>query len=805
MTSSPDLADSAPRRIPGLRSNHLEDLRRSGLTDSTVESWGCFSINPQNTALLKPFAKDVTVPGLALPILPPGSLKTVGFAYKPDDPRKLVKNGRIRTCKYELPRRGINRIHVPRAAQYLFRPPDGREGPMRLVITEGQKKAEKAAQEGIGCIAVFGVWSWLDNFGGLSVPIGQLADIDWPRYLVELCFDSDAVTNPNVRRAEQALARWLRSRGAAKVSIVRLPAGEAESRVGLDDYLVIHSVQEFEALPRLDNDQLPLEDAVEMLTLETEKKERNATLARIIAEETDLAEQERLLKKAAKRTGISLRSISNSAKVEATRLRTEKRKDEPSQRLTPEEVEKAREKRKAAVEAILDEAQRAVTLRAQTWTREQLVYVCAFGGTRAVLLNSDGEAVSAAGLPEGVTITQPPPDRSPISPDGVRRFTAGENVVARTLFGDLSNFFARHAIFKHPSVAPALALWTMGSYLYNLLNYYGYLWFTSLGPSHGKSLVEKILSILCFNATPSITVPTAATLFRDTEANAGTLILDEIENLDPEKKGDVLAILNAGFERGDIVPRSVPAGDGWVTRSFSVYCPKAIAGISYLPRTLHTRVFQIEMPKKKPNEKVDNFEPDRLASLAERMRDDQAIFALRNANKIAEMYVGRSELVLRGGDSEGRPLLDDRLRDILAPLYALAAVVDHEAGSLVATPALDAFAAVQAGWRNSDPASDDYAIAAHALFDWASPRWQGGKVVIKTAAATELFKSVEIDWVTEPARAKSLLRKLGGQNRSVWWMEQTIRGYVFIQSELQDLVDRHPIPTEVHLCVEEKR
>src|SRR5438309_771787 len=119
------------------------------------------------------------------------------------------------------------------------------------------------------------------------------------------------------------------------------------------------------------------------------------------------------------------------------------------------------------------------------------------------------------------------------------------------------------------------------------------------------------------------------------------------------------------------------------------------------------------------------------------------------------------------------------------PLYAVAAVIDHEAGHLVATPRLDEFAAMQAGSRNSDPASDDWAVAAHALFDWATPRWQDGKVVIKTAEAIELFKSAEIDWVTDSARAKSLLRKLGGQNRTIWRMERSIRGYVFYQSELQ--------------------
>ena len=32
-----------------------------------------------------------------------------------------------------------------------------------LVVTEGEKKAAKAVQEGIHCVAVQGVWSWADS------------------------------------------------------------------------------------------------------------------------------------------------------------------------------------------------------------------------------------------------------------------------------------------------------------------------------------------------------------------------------------------------------------------------------------------------------------------------------------------------------------------------------------------------------------------------------------------------------------------------------------------------------------------
>jgi hypothetical protein len=275
------------------------------------------------------------------------------------------------------------------------------------------------------------------------------------------------------------------------------------------------------------------------------------------------------------------------------------------------------------------------------------------------------------------------------------------------------------------------------------------------------------------------------------------MILDEIEGLDPERKGDVIAILNAGFERGGSVPRMIPQGDKWKTRRFNVYCPKAIAGLSRLPRTLETRVFQIAMPKRKPTEKIDPFEPDRLIKWAKTMQDDQAIFALRHATQIAEVYAARSELIPTGLGA------DDRLRDILAPLYALAAIIDREAGELVATPGLDQFAAWQAHLRGSDTSADGNAVAAHALFDWWERRGSSGSVVIRTEEAVALFKSVDIE--IDLRMTKALLRSLGGRNGAAWRDGRTIRGYVFDWAELQDLVDRHPLPREAAPCGEEKR
>src|SRR5262249_38052540 len=155
-------------------------------------------------------------------------------------------------------------------------------------------------------------------------------------------------------------------------------------------------------------------------------------------------------------------------------------------------------------------------------------------------------------------------------------------------------------------------------------------------------------------------------------------------------------------------------------RTFEVYSPKVVAGISQIPRVLQTRAFQIEMRKKKKGEATSSFQPDRLVRWSEQMRDTLALFALRNARCIAQEYGARDRLD-QIADTDGKPVCDDRLRDILAPIYAMAAIVDREAGHTLASSAVDSFAVIQAKGRNSD-GGGDYALAAHALFNWAKLR-----------------------------------------------------------------------------------
>jgi hypothetical protein len=786
------------KSCPRLSPKHRKTLQGYGLNDSTIDAWGCYSVSGADLRA-RGFAMAVEPPGIALPILPPGRRKAHGFMYKPDNPRQLEKkNGKVRICKYEHAVGALNHVHVPRSVQKkLF--DEGHAYPRTLVITEGPIKAEKAAQEGIDCVALLGVWNWRQKFGNESVPIEDLSKIPWGRFdAVEICFDSDAATNPHVRKAELALGAYLQKRGAENVFIVRLPPEEDGSKVGLDDYLRVHSAKDYKKLPRLPLDVEPaLTELVANLTPETEKKERNSVLGRIADEEHDPGEQERLLKLSARLTRIPLRALRTSAQAEAARIQAKRRQDQAKQPpLSGEQAREAAKKRQeainAAVESILNRAHETVTLRTQNNLDGDLSYVTAFGEAGSLFVCATG-VMPVTSLPENYRITEPPPDASVMSADGIRRLQNGEEISAVELFKALQNFIGRRVIFTHECIPPVLALWLMGTYCYVLFNYFGYVWLTSLVPGCGKTLVEKILSLVAFSATSPLVDPTPATVFRDIEANCSTFILDEVEGLDPEKKGELLGILNAGFERGAKVRRMIPAGEGWSVKAFDVYGPKVIAGINQIPRPLQTRSFRTEMRKKKNTEEIKPLHPDQLGKWTSNRRDDMAIFALRNAKKIAELYHQRNNLVPQGS-RDGKIIFDDRLRDIFAPLYVLADLVDEQAGELVATPRVYDFLKLQAGARDAEGAGD-YVLAAHAVWNWAEEKWDGnGKALIQTHEAKTLFAEAEIDWAaTELAKTKSLLRKLGGVNASLWWKGKTVRGYVFSKPELQDLVERNPV------------
>ena len=232
-------APEAGRLADRLSAGHFVDLRRSGLTNETIAAAELRSLSAADAAVL--MCRDDVGGGLAIPY--PDCVFSDGAPYvrvRLDDPL-TAKDGS--TVRYLTKKGERNRLYTP-----AILPTDAPSNPtVPLAIVEGEKKALKGCQERIPTVGLAGVWSWKTKVEGRSVPLPDLDDIAWQGRPVVIAFDSDSQTNSSVQKAQAALATELSARGA-RVRIPRLPPGPNGEKVGLDDYLVTHSAEEFRAL-----------------------------------------------------------------------------------------------------------------------------------------------------------------------------------------------------------------------------------------------------------------------------------------------------------------------------------------------------------------------------------------------------------------------------------------------------------------------------------------------------------------------------------------------------------------------------
>ncbi|PHQ35167.1 hypothetical protein CEE69_12210 [Rhodopirellula bahusiensis] len=234
--------------IEGLRSHHVDDLVRSGLTVQTITEAGLYSIDdPAEISRKLNWAAPANRlgPALAFPFIDLATKKLNGFTrLKPDTPRK---NKRGKTNKYEQPAGESHRAYFPFGCLSAIETPGEMIG-----IIEGEKKALAATQSGLPALSTSGVWGWTkkrkkDSRGkaiGKRLLIDDLSSILWFEREVWIGFDFDEDRNPDVNHAAAELARVLESHGA-RVTIIEIPPGPRKdggglSKMAVDDYLVLH-------------------------------------------------------------------------------------------------------------------------------------------------------------------------------------------------------------------------------------------------------------------------------------------------------------------------------------------------------------------------------------------------------------------------------------------------------------------------------------------------------------------------------------------------------------------------------------
>lgn len=131
---------------------------------------------------------------------------------------------------------------------------------IKIEITEGEKKAAVGCLRGTTMIGLGGVWSWRSKKGGVML-LPDLEAFAQEGRCIDLCFDSDANNRTDLLAAMYALSVKLESLGVI-VSRVELPKLPDQEKTGVDDYLLVKTMADYLALPRV---ALPLTSALHAL------------------------------------------------------------------------------------------------------------------------------------------------------------------------------------------------------------------------------------------------------------------------------------------------------------------------------------------------------------------------------------------------------------------------------------------------------------------------------------------------------------------------------------------------------------
>lgn len=197
--------------------------------------------------------------------------------------------------------------------------------------------------------------------------------------------------------------------------------------------------------------------------------------------------------------------------------------------------------------------------------------------------------------------------------------------------------FVRRYVVLNDVQADALALWIAHTYIFESGRVTPYAYFTSAEAASGKTTALEVCEVLVPRPLQTMNISDAA-LFRVIEAETPTLLFDEVDAVFGPKardREDLRALLNSGYKRGGTVLRmGGPQRDR--LDKFTVYCPKALAGLGQLPDTTASRTIRFELKRRKPDEPCEDFFPEDIEAEATAMRGELEAWAAEAADTIEQ-------------------------------------------------------------------------------------------------------------------------------------------------------------------------
>ena len=336
------------------------------------------------------------------------------------------------------------------------------------------------------------------------------------------------------------------------------------------------------------------------------------------------------------------------------------------------------------------------------------------------------------------------------------------------LLNDICRMINKYVILT-PQQTDVIALWVVHTWTFEATDTTPYLWISSPEKRSGKTRLLETLEQLV--REPWFTGQTSsAALFRKIDRDKPTLLFDEVDAMFKGKKeldDDLRGLLNQGHRKwGSSVARVSQSGN-FEIQTFSVYCPKAIAGIgNFLPDTVADRSIRIELKRKAKPEPVARFRHRNVLEESEPIRSSLEAWADYNTEAVAQAIEAAPDLP---------DTLSDRAADGWEPLVAIAELAGSEWSQR----------ARRAAMTLSTEEEEDGSIGVKLLADIA--KVFKGRVDQSNITTVDLIHELSEmdeapwgDWYGKQIAARQLskwLKPYGVRSRSVRISDKTPKGY----------------------------
>jgi hypothetical protein len=327
----------------------------------------------------------------------------------------------------------------------------------------------------------------------------------------------------------------------------------------------------------------------------------------------------------------------------------------------------------------------------------------------------------------------------------------GQAVRLAEMLDELESYIRKYSALPHPSVASLIACWIANTYTYEEFRYCGYLVLRSAMPRCGKTRLLRLIGALSKGNSKPTSHPTAAVLYRNTRKVLLVDEADKLRNQDRDAPGALLAVLNAGFEEDGMIDRTERGkNDKWEVKSYSLYGPKAFAGLERVADTLADRAFIIAMNR--ASQRMPRLNMRNMASVFGKVRLRMEEWVTQNRDRINTAYQDLPDEVpnLSG--------FDDRYQDIAEPLFVLATLADAERpdGPLVLPRLLEGLRQA-AGPR--EPSCRERGIVAFVnIVEYRIKPVETQIFVGSHELVAECAQSDELSWISNPKLLASFLQ-----------------------------------------------